>query len=200
MTQNFYIIIVTIYIIAGFPFGKIIGHINKIDIQKVGSKNIGATNVYRNLGLKWAILTAMLDVAKLAIPVKIVIEIGMSHWQIVAICLAGLMGHVFSPFLYFRGGKAISVYLGALIAINPILTLAWLIVWVLFLIKFRVMSAVNLLLIPWFIPLFIWQMSTPYIYLSILGTILIYWTHRSNIQRLWQGQEKKLTTHNKKHS
>jgi glycerol-3-phosphate acyltransferase PlsY len=92
------------------PFGHIAGLLNRQDIRHLGSGNIGATNVLRTLGLGWAIPVLLLDVGKGALPVLLAARLGVPA----ALAAGGaVLGHVFTPWLKFRGGKGVATAMGA---------------------------------------------------------------------------------------
>lgn len=114
------------YLIGSIPFGYLIAKHNQVDIQKVGSGNIGATNVFRTLGAKWGTLTLVLDVAKgfLAISlVNIFFAEPMVGYYILAGSLA-IIGHFKPVWLKLKGGKVVATSLGVLLGLTP----AWFII------------------------------------------------------------------------
>ena len=102
------------YLSGSIPFSVIVGKLaGKIDIRSYGDHNPGATNVLRSLGWGWAALALLLDYLKGAIPVGIAwFALGIGSWQIVPVALAPLFGHAYSPWLNFRGGKAVATTFG----------------------------------------------------------------------------------------
>jgi len=110
------------YLIGAIPFGLIIGHITAgIDITKKGSGNIGATNVARELGIKRGLITLFLDMLKGFLPVFIVMNFYNSpnNGFLIIISLSLLLGHRFSLFLKFKGGKGVATAFGIFLAISP---------------------------------------------------------------------------------
>jgi glycerol-3-phosphate acyltransferase PlsY len=99
---------------GSIPFSLIVGRVSRrVDIRLYGDHNPGATNVLRAAGWKWAIPAMLLDGLKGAIPVGIAwFYLGLSGWQIVPVALAPVLGHAFSPFLRWRGGKAVATTFG----------------------------------------------------------------------------------------
>lgn len=102
------------FILGSIPFSLLIGHYAlKVDIRDYGDGNPGSTNVLRAGGIKWFILAMLLDAFKACIPVGIAYwALGIADWSIVPIALAPIFGHAFSPFLNFRGGKAVASTFG----------------------------------------------------------------------------------------
>jgi glycerol-3-phosphate acyltransferase PlsY len=108
------------YLLGSLPFGLWIARRHGIDITKVGSGNIGATNVSRALGLRAAIVVFLLDMLKGLIPALAARLLLGSSLQAVAIGLIAVVGHSFSPFIGFKGGKGISTGLGAILGGDPV--------------------------------------------------------------------------------
>jgi glycerol-3-phosphate acyltransferase PlsY len=183
------------YLLGSIPFGKIVSKYAKgIDIQKVGSGNIGGTNVGRILGLRYGALVAGLDAWKGALPVILTMYFFWQNWWLVGLAwLFAFLGHLFPVWLKFKGGKGVSVFIGGLLVLTGwktclIILGCWLGVF-LFLAR-RKMSAANLiisaglLVFITLIPIFLYL--TP-IVLIMVG--LIWWAHRENIQRLLRNEE-----------
>jgi len=201
LTANLFFLIIFGYLLGSIPWGYLISKAKRIDIRKVGSGNIGGTNVLRVLGLKWAVLVGILDVIKGTIPAYLAIYpasifgggVNFLDWQITLIALAPILGHIFPIWLKFKGGKGIATTLGVLFVL-----LGWkfflilLLIWILVLLIFQIMSFTNLLMASFF-PLILWLVSFSLAYF-ILGIILfglIWWAHRENLQRIKEGREPK---------
>jgi glycerol-3-phosphate acyltransferase PlsY len=122
------------FLAGSIPFGPILARLRGVDLRTVGSGNIGATNVSRALGWKWGVLVYVLDAAKGAAPVLAagawagtlgrdpsqVARADMWWWLMLPI--AAVLGHMFSPFVGFRGGKGVATGSGAMLAVYPVLT------------------------------------------------------------------------------
>ena len=181
------------YLLGSIPWGLLISKAKGIDIRKVGSGNIGGTNVGRGLGLKWGLLIGVLDVSKGVIPIFLATKFLSVDWQITSVAIAPVLGHIFPIWLKFKGGKGVATTFGALFVL-----LGWqellilLLIWLLILAIFRIMSFTNLLLVS-FLPLILWfnSFSLAYFILGFVLFALIWWTHRENIQRLKEGKESK---------
>jgi acyl phosphate:glycerol-3-phosphate acyltransferase len=111
--------VVVAWVLAGFfcgsiPFSLIVGRrAKKIDIRQYGDRNPGAWNVMRAAGWQWGLVAGVLDYLKGAIPVGLAwFWAGIDGWQMVLVALSPLFGHAFSPFLRFRGGKAVATTFG----------------------------------------------------------------------------------------
>lgn len=182
------------YLLGSIPFGYIISKTKKIDIRKKGSGATGATNVSRFLGLKYAILVAILDILKAIIPIffaKFYFQPGI---ELALISIAPVLGHIFPVWLNFKGGKGVSVIFASIIMVigwkYSLIILAF---WVLFLFIIKIMSLTNILLFL-ILPFLFWHLTHSYIYvgLGIFYVLIIWWAHRENIKRLLQGTEPKI--------
>lgn len=192
--MNIYILILVSYLLGSIPFGYLAGKINKIDIKKVGSGSTGATNVSRALGKKWAILVAILDALKAALPVYLAFQCLTIEWQIALVSIIPVLGHIFPIWLKFKGGKGIATFVPGLIAFLGLIPFIILItIWGIMLKITKTMSLNNLIL-GFFIPFFIWlhTHSITYFILGIMFFLIILWSHRENIKRLYGEKELKL--------
>ncbi|MCF8144907.1 MAG: glycerol-3-phosphate 1-O-acyltransferase PlsY [Deltaproteobacteria bacterium] len=186
------------YIVGSIPFGKLIaGYVAHIDITRRGSGNIGATNVAREIGMKWGIITLILDMLKGLVPMSVFAlhtsESGTSYEIALAgIGLCALLGHMFPLFLKFRGGKGVATALGIYLVMSPLSCLCGLI---LFLLVVAIWDFVSLgsLIAACAIPLFLILFGKPYpfIAVSLVMAVLICFKHRENIRQLIRGEERK---------
>ena len=181
------------YLCGSIPFGYIISKIKKIDITKQGSGNIGATNVSRALGFKYAFLVALLDVSKALLPIYIAGHYISNEWFMVFVILSTAIGHLFPVWLKFKGGKAASTAFASIIYILNWKAFVFLALWAIMLKLIKIMSLTNLIIIL-LIPILFWleSHSIPYLILGIIYVIVIYWAHRENIKRLLKGEEKRI--------
>ncbi len=198
------------YLLGAIPFGLIISQkLGGVDIRQHGSGNIGATNVFRVLGIKYGILTAVLDVGKAVASVLLAgliigneplmvagYDIHVPLAQIVA-ALMVMVGHNWSVYIRFKGGKGVSAFFGGLVTINWFVALVALAVIAVVVIITRYVSlgsmtaALGALLT--FVALTVMGMTTPiYVIYGLLAVLLIIYQHRSNIQRLLSGTENRL--------
>ncbi len=186
------------FLFGGVPFAYIISKaVAGIDIRKVGSGNVGATNVARVLGLKWGILVFFLDTLKGFLPVFIVRLIVPYNIELaLATGLAPILGHIFTPFLGFKGGKGVATSLGVFLAISPIGILLGLIVWIFTVLLTGYVSLGSLLgslsALLWILFLDPNRSSLPFVVISALVVALIWFRHRENIRRLIKGKEHKI--------
>ena len=185
------------YLLGSVPIGLILTKLfSKVDPRKMGSKNIGATNIFRTAGKTLGILTLIGDVLKGMVPIWIAIQWGLSeHW----IAIAGLspfLGHIFPIFLGFRGGKGVATALGIYIVISPIAVLLEFILFSILVWKWRFISLGSICCattMPILIAFFRSD-SRAYFILSVFIGALILFRHQSNISRLLQGMENKWRT------
>jgi glycerol-3-phosphate acyltransferase PlsY len=185
LTSHFFIFLIAFFC-GSLPFSVWIGRwVLHTDIRQFGDGNPGATNVWRAGGGKgWTAVALLLDFAKGAIPVAWAnFGLGLSGWQLTAVALAPILGHAFSPFLRFRGGKALAVTFGVWTGLTLWLVPTFLglsfAIW-LRLLK-REATAV-LLGMGTILPLLWLTQAEPTLYLVWLGNWLILaWTHKSVI-------------------
>lgn len=181
------------YLLGSIPFGYLISRSKNIDITKQGSGATGATNVSRSLGFKYAVLVAVLDIAKAVLPIYIGILYFFPGWQLVLISIAPVLGHIFPVWLKFKGGKGVSVIFASIIMVMGWqYSLIILVLWAIALLIIKTMSLTNLIAFL-ILPFLFWFKTHSYIYvwLGIFYVITIYWAHRENIKRLRQGIEPK---------
>jgi glycerol-3-phosphate acyltransferase PlsY len=181
------IVLAACYVVGSIPFGKLIGALRGTDVTRVGSGNIGATNVYRSLGPVWGLLVFVLDFLKGLIPVLIV-----RSWfqdQAVTICLAAtavIIGHIWSFLLQFKGGKGIATGVGTVMAISPLTGILALVVWAIVVAIYRYVSVGSLVAT---ISVGYWLGIDPdrggfYVLWALVMALLMAYTHRANISRL----------------
>ena len=191
MTFEIFLIFFLSYISGSIPFGLILTKLllNK-DIRKIGSKNIGATNVLRTGNKFVAILTLALDIIKGIAPVLIT-----NYYFPNLIYLSGLMaflGHVFPVWLKFKGGKGIATYLGIVFVLSLKLGLFFCISWILiaFITKYSSLSSIASSLFIFLISFFEKNLELN-LFLFIIFTLILY-THRQNVVRLKNRIEDKI--------
>ena len=188
--NEIFVIIVISYAFGSIPFGYLITKFFlKKDIRKIGSGNIGATNVLRTGNRIIGYSTLLLDVFKAILPL-IIIKIYMNEYLFIA-SLSVFLGHVFPIWLKFKGGKGVATYVGILCCINLYLGIGFGFFWIITLIIFKYSSLSSLvasLSIP-FIDYFI--LKNELISFYIIMFVLIFYTHRENIKRLINKEESK---------
>ncbi|MBE0446589.1 MAG: glycerol-3-phosphate 1-O-acyltransferase PlsY [Actinobacteria bacterium] len=187
------------YILGSIPFGLVIGRVfYRIDIRKFGSGNIGATNCYRTLGATAGLAVLAADLSKSLIPVLAVKAVLGGNPDIVPIVsvivgLAGIIGHSYSIFLGFSGGKGIATALGLIIALWPWVAPILIGIWVLIVALTRYVSLASIIaavVLP--VLVYVLHPNIVYVVFSIAVAIVIVYRHRSNISRLIAGEELKV--------
>jgi glycerol-3-phosphate acyltransferase PlsY len=167
-------------------------NIYKVDIRQHGSKNPGSTNVLRVLGAKPAALVFAMDLLKGLLVVLLARYIGGENLAL--LCgLAVVVGHDWSVFLKFSGGKGIASSLGVVLGISPVVALWVLIAGAAVIILFRFVSLGSItgaILLP--ILLVVYKYPVKYLYFGLALAIMAVWRHRSNIKRLLSGTENKI--------
>ena len=188
--NEIFVIIAISYAFGSIPFGYLITKFFlKKDIRKIGSGNIGATNVLRTGNKIIGYSTLLLDVLKAILPL-IIIKIYMNEFLFIA-SLSVFLGHVFPIWLKFKGGKGVATYVGILCCINLYLGIGFGFFWIITLITCKYSSLSSLvasLSIP-FIDYFI--LKNEFIFFYIIMFVLIFYTHRENIKRLVNKEESK---------
>ncbi|MBW2112309.1 MAG: glycerol-3-phosphate 1-O-acyltransferase PlsY [Deltaproteobacteria bacterium] len=186
------------YLLGAIPFGKIIArYAARIDITKQGSGNIGATNVARELGMKWGIITLILDLLKGFVPVilfSLLSDQGAAPDQtaLASIGICALLGHMFPVFLGFQGGKGVATALGVYLALSPLSCLLGLVLFIILVALWDYISLGSILsaaAMP--LLLFLFGKPEPLIMGALVMALLIWYKHRVNIQDLIRGRERK---------
>jgi len=195
------------YLLGSIPFGYVAGKIRGIDIRKIGSGNIGATNVVRVLGKRYGYSVFVLDFLKGFGAVKISMSIATDarpEWaspEIFGIfaAIASVIGHSFPVWLKFRGGKGVATSAGALFGLIPLAALIGIVIWVLVFRFTRYVSVASVVAAAT-LPLVILimtrlnQIHGNSLFYSSLGlAAVVMWRHRSNFSRLMHGSEPRFT-------
>ncbi len=183
------------YVLGSLPTGLIVVRLLAgTDIRKIGSGNIGTVNVYRVAGLGPSVLVLAVDVLKGAVPVLLARAWGHTEAVQVAAGLATIVGHNWSLFLRFGGGKGIATSFGALLAISPVVGIIATVVWGVVVGITRYASLGSLLAVAT-VPLAIgWRREpTPHLVFGLVTLIFAVYRHRANITRLFAGTELKIT-------
>jgi glycerol-3-phosphate acyltransferase PlsY len=213
---KFVAVAVVAYLLGAIPFAMVVSKLMAgIDISKHGSGNIGGTNVYRTLGTKAGAIVAVLDLAKASAAVllaRVIIGNDVLHvagfpiswqWGQVLAALMVMVGHNWSVYIKFRGGKGVATYFGSWFAIYPPAALIGGIILILTVLRSRYMSLGSMLAAFGILCLFIIltvESNFPWIYLvySVIAAALIFYQHRANISRLQSGTELRLDVPPKK--
>ena len=215
------ITLVIAFLVGSIPTGHIIARSRGINLRAVGSGNIGATNLGRALGVKWFVACTFLDALKGFVPVlvyallvhdiRLAVPPARDALEWFAVMLAPILGHVFCPWLGFKGGKGVATGLGALLAVFPLMTFAAfgaLLVWLLTFSRTRTISVASIAggfaLAPFTMlgvaliahyhrqnALAMISEAWPFTLLGVGLAAFVVYTHRANIARLRAGTEPK---------
>jgi glycerol-3-phosphate acyltransferase PlsY len=188
------LVVAAAYLIGAVPFGWLLGRLaGGMDVRRVGSGNIGATNVARSLGPWAGILTLALDVGKGALAVWGAWRLTGQSGPAMAAGLAAVAGHVFPVYLGFRGGKGVATGLGAFLMLDPRATLGAGLVFLAALAVSRRVSAGSILAAASLPVILLFRAAAPALILTgLVSSLLIVFRHAENIRRLFSGTEPKL--------
>ncbi|HEY1770492.1 MAG TPA: glycerol-3-phosphate 1-O-acyltransferase PlsY [Chthoniobacterales bacterium] len=196
------LIIIVSYFLGSIPNGYLVGRARGIDIRTLGSGNIGATNVLRQLGKSWGYLVFFLDALKGILAVAIAMAVAHSRpvdlypeLLGIAAALSCILGHTYPVWLGFRGGKGVATSAGTLLGLMPIAVISVLIIWATIFFLTRYVSLASLVA-AFSLPIFV-AAYLHYRFLhgfgllpfSLLIAAVVIWRHHSNIRRLLQGTE-----------
>lgn len=180
------------YLLGAAPASYVAGRLGGVDLRQHGSRNLGATNVYRILGWKYAVPVALFDVAKGAVPAALARGFGTGDaWLPLAVGVATVVGHVFPVYLRFRGGKGVATASGVVLALAPVAFAASAVVWVAVVLTTRFVSLASMAGAAAF-PVAVALTGAGNRYVLGMGVVLaafIVYTHRDNIRRLVAGTE-----------
>lgn len=193
------------YVIGSIPFGLILAYIFGYgDIRKIGSGNIGATNVLRTGNKKLAALTLFLDAAKGGVPILIyfggfvphfsgdMFDPSFNYFYAMIFGLGAVLGHCFPVWLKFKGGKGVATTLGIFLAVTPLAGIAACAIWLASakITRISSLSALTALAVTPFIiwPLYYW----PAALVSCIISTIVFYRHKDNIKRLMNGTEPKI--------
>jgi len=182
------------YGLGSVPFGLVLSQLAGYgDIRKIGSGNIGATNVLRTGNKPLAALTLICDSGKGAAAAGLVMLFIPSPYAPLVAGFFAVIGHNFPVWLGFKGGKGVAAALGTMLAISPHLCAAMCLTWLVMALIFRI-SSLSALTAFALSPLlaYVWLQNDALSLLACALTALIFWTHRGNIQRLLKGKEPRI--------
>ena len=194
--------VVLAYLMGSFPAGFLLGRLWGVNVLEWGSGRTGGTNVLRSAGVLPALITGAIDVGKGALAVWVAGQVAPEAHQAITEILAGvavILGHNYSVFVNFSGGKGVGTTSGAFLAMAPVAVGICFFVWLLMLVTFRIVSLSSMIAAT-LLPISI-VLSNRYLggnthswvlYLSILAALLVIYKHRSNINRLFKGTESKI--------
>lgn len=204
----FFILLIISYVLGSIPFGYIVSKLRGVDITKVGSKNIGMANVFRNVGPFYGIIVLFLDSFKGFLPTFIAINnYRLLDYQVLIVGLASIIGHSFSIFLRFKGGKGVATSFGVFLAISPLISIAGLIIWIVSVLISRYSSLGSILASSFVLILSLsylffnlnfdlfginYKNSKVFLISLIIVSFIILFKHKDNFIRIIQGKENKL--------
>lgn len=182
------------YLLGAIPFGIVVSNAMGLpDPRTVGSKNVGFTNVLRVSGKKAGILTLIGDMGKGWVMGLAATQVFQQEWMILLVALAPFLGHLFSPFLGFKGGKGVATALGSVLGVEPAIGLSLLMAWLGAVAMWRYSSGGALTAFGLF-PLIaaLARPTVEFVLFSVIVSGLIVLKHKGNIERLWNGTESKI--------
>jgi glycerol-3-phosphate acyltransferase PlsY len=196
------------YLVGSIPVGYLLGKSKGLDIRQHGSGNIGATNVWRVMGRNYGLVAFACDFLKGFLPLFLVKSYALpsvtTSWTVellLVLCgIASIMGHNYTPWLGFKGGKGIATSAGMLGALMPWVLAVALSLWIIAVLITRTVSIGSILAAAVLAPaaaFFYWG-NWIYLGLATLAGGLAVWRHRANIQRLRAGTESKISFGSKK--
>jgi glycerol-3-phosphate acyltransferase PlsY len=194
---------VAAYLLGAIPFSLIVGKLfYKVDLREKGSGNLGATNVYRVFGWRAGLGVALLDVAKGAVAVwvaTLLYPVSMNSsahdWVQIAALICAVLGHSYSPYIRFRGGKGVATAAGGLLFVTP---LAWPILLVTFVAVIAIWRMVSLgsIAVAAIFPalvLLLYGDRPAIIVMAFAAATIVLWRHRTNMGRIIRGEEARIT-------
>ena len=192
--------ILAAYLVGGIPFGFLIGKMRGVDVRTVGSKNIGATNVFRTVGKKWGLVAFACDVLKGLVPTLLAKRYAADpSWLPLAVGVACVVGHMLTPYMKFRGGKGVATAFGMLLGLAPALVgTAFALFAVVFALSHYIslgsISAAAFLMVAVWFPILGtegWRNLPQCVLVTLMAAFVIF-KHRANIGRLISGTESKI--------
>lgn len=187
------------YLIGGIPFGFLIGKMNGVDVRTVGSRNIGATNVFRTVGKKWGVLALVLDMMKGLVPTLACRLASDISWLPLTVGVMTATGHMLTPYMKFKGGKGVATGFGMMIALIPAYCG---IAFAIFACVFALSNYISLgsCIAATFLGVAVWIPALgckgygdiPQAVLITLVAVFVVYKHRANIARLLAGSENKI--------
>lgn len=191
--MNAFIAIVCGYFIGSVPFAFLLARREGVDLRASGSGNVGASNVMRTTGLSMGVLAMMLDGLKGVVPVLLAERIATASIAPVAAGLAAMLGHVYPPWLRFRGGKGVATAAGAFAVLAPAAAVAASLVFIISVVATRIISvgsvnaAVTLVIVT-----MLARSSGAVIAGAVVAAAIILFRHRGNIARIVAGTERRV--------
>jgi acyl phosphate:glycerol-3-phosphate acyltransferase len=181
---------VAAYFLGSIPTGLLLAKAAGVDIRSSGSGNIGATNVYRTLGRSVGVMTLIGDCLKGLLPVLLAKYLHLPDVWIAVIGLAAFLGHVYTVFLGFKGGKGVATALGVFLGVSPLAVGGALLLFVAVVWWSRYISLGSILaaaVMPILMGLL--DRRPPLVLMTVVVAALVVWKHKENIKRLREGTE-----------
>lgn len=180
------------YLLASVPTGYLLAALYAdVDLRTQGSGNIGATNAGRVVGTGVALVTLAGDAFKGWLPVMLASWLNPSGWFLGAVAVTAFLGHCYSGYLEFRGGKGVATVAGVMLALAPGATLLAALIWAGVVAGTR-RSSLGALVAAGLLPLLVWWLSTEWLLLTLILAAGVVSRHRENIERLMAGSERGL--------
>jgi glycerol-3-phosphate acyltransferase PlsY len=178
------------YIVGSIPTGLLLARASGVDIRATGSGNIGATNVYRTLGRTVGIATLLGDCLKGLVPVLVARKLGFADPWVAAVGLAAFLGHVYTIFLGFKGGKGVATALGVFLGVSPLSVLGALALFIGIVATTRYISLGSIIAAA-AMPLFVAAVERRplLVGMTLVIAVIVIVKHRENIRRLREGTE-----------
>jgi glycerol-3-phosphate acyltransferase PlsY len=179
------------YLLGSIPFGLLLTRMAGLgDVRKIGSGNIGATNVLRTGNKKLAAATLLLDALKGTAAAAIAARFGLEAG--IAAGFAAFLGHLYPLWLGFKGGKGVATYLGVLLGLVPVMLPVFAVIWI-GLAYFTRYSSLSALVATAASPVVLWALGNEKVaLLFVVLTVITWWKHRANISRLLSGSESRI--------
>lgn len=180
------------YLLGAVPFGLLLSRATKgVDPRDLGSGNVGAANVFRSIHPLLGLLTLICDAAKGWLPAWAATQAALSPWAVASIGLAAFLGHLFPPYLAFRGGKGVATGAGVFLALVPLALIGSLLAFLLGALLTRYVSVGSMLAALCLPSMVYWLMGAhPFAGLAALCAVGVIWRHRENISSLRRGTER----------
>jgi acyl phosphate:glycerol-3-phosphate acyltransferase len=191
VNANILWVAVVAYLFGAIPFGVLVARTYRVDVQKVGSGNTGAANVLRAAGWGAAAVTALADIFKGGVPMLIAQALGMPGWEMAVVGCFSIIGHNYSIFLGFKGGKGVATSYGTVTLIDIGLGLTMLPIFI-FTVAITRYSSAGSIIASFSGIIFAIAMQREWwkVVMLILICLLILWQHRDNLKRLATGTER----------
>ena len=193
---NGFLLFMVCYLLGAIPFSYLIARVKGVDLTKVGSGNIGATNVYRSVSPLFGVLAFLCDAGKGFFAASIVnlFTLGDPGMTVIGSTLA-VLGHTFSPFVGFKGGKGVATGVGVLFFLQPVVAIIGLVCELIIIKITRYVSLASIIsgvIILFLMCLPVFNVEREYSWFVFIVVAYIIYKHKINIQRLLKGQENKI--------